>query len=182
MNTRHGIGLRHHGGNQTPTYAEADPLSTTCMRIWSLPRSAVAARSPQRSSNAANRSWPKSAPISCRAARIQRRNRPRPPTRALPTESRVITTGQQSQRRFCPTACGRNFPPTSANTYGANTSGPRPTSQAPAEAHHYRSSRTTSKTRSAPPKSGADASRRHRQPGCDSSRPSTTGVPRKISN
>jgi len=45
----------------------------------------------------------------------------------------------------------QEFPAISANTHAANTSGPPPTSQAPAQAHHYPSSRTTSKTRNAPP-------------------------------
>ncbi len=51
-----------------------------------------------------------------------------------------------------PGAYAKSSPPTSANTCGANISGPPPTSQAPSATHHHPSSRTTSKTRNAPPK------------------------------
>jgi hypothetical protein len=111
MNTRPGIGRCHHGGHPIPTYAQVDPLSITCMRTWSSPRNTVAARSPQRSSTVANRSWPTSAPTSA-PNWANSMAKPTTCTYSCTThrKSRCLVWSTAS-KVFPPAACARNFRP-----------------------------------------------------------------------
>ena len=70
-----------------------------------------------------------------RAARVQRRDRPRQPTGALPAQPPDIASWSTDSTACRLAGYASSIPPMCGNTCGAGISGHRPTSPPPAEAH-----------------------------------------------